>query len=109
MRYLLAVIDTGTNTARPNEMAEIDAFNNGLRDCGYWVMAAGLVEPTRAAVIDNRDGAGQKSDGPLHRTTEYMSGFWIVDVPDHSTALQVAADGSRACNRKVEVRPFIER
>ena len=109
MRYLLAVIDTGTNTARPNEMADIDAFNDGLRDRGFWLMAAGLVEPSQSVVVDNRDGAGQKTDGPLHRTSEYMSGFWIVDVPDHATALQVAADGSRACHRKVEVRPFIER
>ena len=108
MRYLIAVIDTGTNTAGPNEMNDIDAFNVGLRDRGFWLMAAGLVEPTHSVVIDNRDGADERSDGPLHRTTEFMSGFWIIDVPDHTTALQVAADGSRACNRKVEVRPFIE-
>ena len=109
MKYLIAVIDTGTNTAGPNEMNDIDAFNDGLRDRGYWLMAAGLVEPNRSVVIDNRNGVGEVIDGPLHRTDEYTSGFWIVDVPDHATALQVAADGSRACNRKVEIRPFIER
>ncbi|MBB5616808.1 hypothetical protein BJ959_000304 [Chryseoglobus frigidaquae] len=35
-----------------------------------------------------------------------MSGFWIIEAPDRDAALALAAEGSRACNRVVELRPF---
>ena len=36
-----------------------------------------------------------------------MAGFWIIDAPDLDVALALMADGSKACNRRVEVRPFL--
>jgi hypothetical protein len=36
-----------------------------------------------------------------------MSGFWVINVPDDETALQLATEGSKACNRKVQLRRFI--
>jgi hypothetical protein len=33
-----------------------------------------------------------------------MSGFWLIHAADHAEALALAAAGSQACNRKVEVR-----
>ena len=48
MQYLVSVIDDGTGSATPTEEADIDAFNDRLRD-----------------------------------------------------------EGSKACNRKIEVRPFL--
>lgn len=109
MRYLMAVIDTHSNSGIPDEMQAIDAFNEGLQANGQWVMAAGIMGPDRSVVVDNRGGEPLVTNGPLHPTSEYMSGFWIVEVADHETALRLATDGSRACNRKVELRPFIER
>ena len=109
MRYLIAVIDSRTNTADSDEMAAIDEFNEQLRANDHWIMAAGLVEPSRSVTIDNRGSQPDVKLGPLHDTVEYMSGFWIIDVPDHETAVRLATAGSKACNRKVEVRPFIER
>nr|WP_318724420.1 YciI family protein [Streptomyces albicerus] len=38
---------------------------------------------------------------------EYLAGFWIIEAPDLDVALKLAAEGSKACNRKVEVRPFL--
>jgi hypothetical protein len=38
---------------------------------------------------------------------EQVIGFWIMEAPDLDVALKLAAEGSRACNRKVEVRPFL--
>jgi hypothetical protein len=38
---------------------------------------------------------------------EYLAGFWVIQAPDLDVALKVAADGSRACNAKVEIRPFL--
>ena len=54
MRYLIAVIDSATNTGRPDEMIHIDAFNDKLEADGHWVMAGGIMSPDTAKVIDNR-------------------------------------------------------
>jgi len=107
MRYLIAVIDTATSTGRPDEMIDIDVFNDMLEEKGYWVMAGGIMSPSTAKVIDTRDDAGIITDGPLHNTEEYMSGFYVINVPDDEIALQLAKEGSKACNRKVQLRRFI--
>jgi hypothetical protein len=109
MKYLISVIDTGTGTGTPAEMATVDAFNEGLQADGHWVSAAGLSAPSAATVIDNRDDAGLFTDGPFVETKEWVSGFWIIDATDDTQARALAAEGSKACNRKVEVRAFLVR
>jgi hypothetical protein len=112
MQYLVSVIDDAAGsdtagTASPNEMAAIDAFNDLLRGEGHWVFAGGLGSPSTATVIDNRDGEAVFIDGPFVESKEYLAGFWIIDAPDLDVALKLAAAGSKACKRKVEVRPFL--
>jgi hypothetical protein len=107
MQYLLSVIDDGTGPATPAEDAAIDTFNDGLRAEGYWVFAGGLGSPSPATVIDNRGEEAVFSDGPFVESKEYVAGFWIIEAPDLDVALKLAAEGSKACNRKVEVRPFL--
>ena len=106
MKYLLCVIDSESDSASDDEMAAIDAFNERLQSAGQLIMAEGLSSPRASVVIDNRGGAGLVTPGPLHEVDEYVSGFWIVEAADRDAALELAADGSRACNRKVELRPF---
>jgi hypothetical protein len=36
-----------------------------------------------------------------------MAGLWIWDVDDLDIALKLAAEGSKACNRRLEVRPIL--
>jgi hypothetical protein len=107
MRYLITVIDDTTNSATGDEMAAIDEFNERLRNNGHWVFAGGLASPDTATVVDNRDGALVLTDGPFLESKEYLSGFWIIDAPDLDVALGLAADGSKQCNRRVELRPFL--
>jgi hypothetical protein len=38
---------------------------------------------------------------------EFMAGFWIIEADDLDVALGLATEGSKACNRKIEVRPFL--
>ena len=106
MRYLVSVINDKTGTATPDEMAAITAFNDRLRADGHWVFAGGLESPSAATVVDNRDGEAMFTDGPFVETKEYVVGFWIIEAPDLDVALKLAADGSNACQAKVEVRPF---
>jgi hypothetical protein len=107
MQYLLSVIDDGTGLATPTEDAAIDVFNDRLQAEGYWVFAGGLGSPEPATVIDNRGDAAVITDGPFLESKEYLAGFWIIDADDLDVALKLAAEGSKACKRKVEVRPFL--
>lgn len=107
MQYLISVIDDTTGSATPSEMAAIDAFNDRLVAEGHWVFAGGLASPDSATVIDNRNGAAIVTDGPFLESKEHFAGFWIITAPDLDVALRLAAEGSKHCNRKVEVRPFL--
>ena len=107
MKYFVSVIDDTTNSGTDDEMAAIDAFNDKLRENGHWVFAAGLGAPSTATVIDNRGGTMVFTDGPFVESKEYLAGFWVIEAPDLDVALKLAAEGSNACNRRVEVRPFL--
>ena len=107
MQYLVSVIADSPNLATPEEDAAIDVFNDRLRAGGHWVFAGGLAAPSSATVIDNRGGAAMFTDGPFLESKEYLAGFWIMEAADLDVALKLATDGSKACNRKIEVRPFL--
>jgi hypothetical protein len=107
MQYLVSVIDDNTGSATPTEMAAIDAFNDRLQADGHWVFAGGLASPNTATVIDNRGEEALVTDGPFLESKEYLAGFWVFEAPDLDVALKLAAEGSKACNRKVEVRPVL--
>jgi hypothetical protein len=105
--YLFSVLDNSTASATAEEMAAIDAFNEQLRTEGHWVFAGGLGSPSTATVIDNRDGEAVFTDGPYLESKEYLAGFWVIEASDLDVALKLGAAGSKHCNRKVEVRPFL--
>ncbi len=108
MKFIISVIDTETRPPHSSaEIAAIDAFNNKLVSAGQRVLAIGLESPNDSQVVDARAGQTTITPGPLHETKEFVSGVWIVEVADHETALQLAKEGSKACNRKVELRPII--
>jgi hypothetical protein len=107
MQYLVSVIDDRTGSATPDEMAAIDVFNDRLQADGHWVFAGGLASPSTATVIDNRGGEALFTDGPFVESKEYLAGFWVIEAPDLDVMLKLAAEGSKACNRRVEVRPFL--
>ena len=107
MQYLVSVINDTDDLATPEEMAAIDVFNDRLQAEGHWVFAGGLAEPSAATVVDNRGGEALFTDGPFVESKEYLAGFWIIEAPDLDIALKLATEGSKACNRKIEVRPFL--
>jgi hypothetical protein len=107
MHYLVSVIHDAPDLATAEEMAAIDVFNDRLKAQGHWVFAGGLAAPSTATVIDNRGEEALFTDGPFLESKEYLAGFWIIEAPDLDVALKLATDGSKACNRKIEVRPFL--
>jgi hypothetical protein len=107
MKYLLSVIYDAADLATPDEQAAISAFNARLKADGHWVFAGGLGEPSSATVIDNRGDKAVFTDGPFAESKEFVAGVWILEAADLDVALGLAAEGSRRCNRKIEVRPFL--
>jgi hypothetical protein len=113
--YLLAVHGPAETTEFGNygskeEMEEAfaatGAFNDKLHAQGYWVFAGGLQPASTATVVDGRGDAPVMTDGPYLESKEVIGGFWVIDAPDLDIALKLAAEGSKACGGKVEVRPF---
>jgi hypothetical protein len=80
---------------------QVDAFNQKLMDAGIWVFGGGL-EPIETATTVDATG----TEGPFAESKEWIGGFWIIEAPDLDAALKLAAEGSAACEGKVEVRPF---
>ena len=107
MRFVLAVLDEGTDPATDGEMSAIDAFNEGLRTGGHWVMAAGIEPPSAGTIVDNRGTEPVLIHGDWDDADEHVSGFWIIEAPSRDVAVELASAGSKACNRKVEVRAFL--
>lgn len=115
MQYLFSVIDDQDLRSEwelkgavpsPAEIAAVTSFNERLQAEGHWVFAGGLAALSATTVIDNRSGQAVVTDGPFVESKEYIGGLWIIEAPDLDAALKLAAEGSNACNRKVEVRPF---
>lgn len=114
-KYMLSVFgrdDAGKYGNYPSKeamlesMADTGAFNERLEREGRFLFADGLAPASTATTVD---GQGEKpvfTDGPYLEAKEHLGGFWVVEAADLDEALALAADASKACRGKVEVRPF---
>ena len=107
MKFIISVIDDLTGSGTHDEMTQINIFNNQLRANGQFIFAAGLAAPEKADVIDNRNGANLSTGKPHFDAKENFSGFWLVEAESIEVARKLAFAGSKACNRKVELRPLL--
>ncbi|WP_371402359.1 YciI family protein [Kribbella sp. NBC_00662] len=108
MHYLISVVDDESSSDAADGSGDVEAFNERLKADGYWVYVGGLDSPATATVVDNRKDAAILTDGPFLESKEYLGGLWIVDAPDLDVALKLAAEASKVCDRKLEVRPFAD-
>jgi hypothetical protein len=106
-QYLMSVLFDSSDLATADEQAAIDVFNDQLQADGHWVFAGGLASPSTATVVDGRDGEPVFTDGPYLESKEHIAGFWIIEAPHLDVALRLAAQGSKSCNRRVELRPIL--
>jgi hypothetical protein len=114
-RYLLSVFAPTEPTefgpypsreAMLQAFADTGAFNERLRREGHLVFADGLEPATTATTVDGQGEEPMFTDGPYLETKEWLGGFWVIEASDLDAALALAAEGSKACRGKVEVRPF---
>ena len=94
-------------TLSSEQQQEIYAAYREVNETPGVTPGAGLQPPETATTVRVADGSVVTTDGPFVESKEYLGGVWIIEVPDLDVALKLAADGSWACNRKVEVRPFL--
>jgi hypothetical protein len=113
--YLLAVYGDEAEFAKQQAdteqitrmYAQVDEFNQRLRDSGSWVFAGGLHPTSSATVVRaSKDADALMTDGPFIEGKEQLGGFWVIKAADLDAALAWARDGSLACEGPVEVRPF---
>ena len=109
MRYLFAVIAnrTGEVLANHDEMTAINSFNEKIETAGRRIMAAGIATPDQAVVFDFRGTHDSVTHGPVVDSDLFMAGFWIIEAESDTIAYALAAEASKACNRPIEVRPFL--
>jgi hypothetical protein len=107
-QYLMSVLNDSTELATEGEMEAIDVFNEQLIAQGHWVFAGGLASPEASTVVDGRDGEPVFTDGPYMESKEFIVGFWIIEAADLDVALRLAGLGSKACNRRLELRPVLQ-
>ena len=105
MKYILFVIDTESNSGNQQEMLQIDAFNEKLQSENKFVFAAGIGSPKTATTIDNRSDKDEVTKESLN-SEEFYSGFWIIQA-EPAEIEDLAKQASIACNRRVEIRPFL--
>jgi hypothetical protein len=105
MKYILFVIDTESNSGNQQEMIQIDAFNEKLQSEDKFIFAAGIGSSKTATTIDNRAGKDQVIKDSLN-SDEFYSGFWIIQAEPNEIE-DLARQASLACNRQVEIRPFL--
>ncbi|WP_435770573.1 YciI family protein [Nocardioides sp. SYSU DS0651] len=111
-QYLLSVHGNEEEYAKvpeeqwPEMFAAVERFNQRLQDEGAWVFGGGLEGAETATVVDGTGETPVLTDGPYLETKEHIGGFWVIEAPDLDAALRWATEGSRACQGKVEVRPF---
>ena len=106
MRFVIFVIDKDSNSGSAAELTEIDSFNAELQANNQLILAAGIASSQKGVLIDNRDSREIVESGSLNGP-EFYSGFWIIDAESEEHAKDLALRGSKACSRKVELRPFL--
>jgi len=84
---------------------DYNAFANAVRERGKLVFGDALHRPDAARTIQP-DGPRTVTDGPYAETVEQLGGFYVVELPDHDTAVELARLLPREYT--VEVRPMLE-
>jgi len=97
--------DAADAALRERVIADFNAFDAAVSARGAIVSGDALDRPEAARTV--RPGPERPvTDGPFAETVEQLGGFYLIDVPDHATAVEVAALLPKEYT--VEVRPTLE-
>ena len=101
MRFLLLMTepdhfdrwDASDDELKERVFADFRAFGAAVSACGELVAGEALDRPSTARTVRPAASADRRAvtEGPFAETVEQLGGFYLVDVPDETTALEVAA------------------
>jgi hypothetical protein len=101
----LAITDPAQQAASSQAYAE---FTQRIMESGELVSGERLQRPDTATSVRIRGGKVTTTDGPFVETTEFLGGYYVVDVKDLDRALELAAQLPTAQRGTIEVRPIWE-
>jgi hypothetical protein len=113
MRFLILMAEAGhfdrweaaDDALRQRVFADFDTFAKAVEARGSMVTGDALDRPDTARSI--QPGADRLvTDGPFAETVEQLGGFYLIDVPDLDTAVELA--GLLPREYTIEVRPTLE-
>jgi hypothetical protein len=87
-------------------LAAYAAYTEALTKAGIAVGWGRLQPSPLATTLRAVAGEMEVHDGPFTESKEHLGGFYIIDVPDHDTALAWAARCPATGHGAVEVRPL---
>jgi hypothetical protein len=110
MQYLLLlhVDESGwpklTREQQQQGMAAYAAYTEALQKAGVYKGGNRLESSSTATNIRLTDGKPRVLDGPFAESKEQIGGYYVIDVPDHATAISWASRCPAAGHGVVEVR-----
>ncbi|GAA2507421.1 YciI family protein [Kocuria salsicia] len=88
-------------------VAAVTRFNEDLQAAGQLLFSGSLTPPSLAHTVDAVGAAAttpRVSPGPFSISATALGGFWIIEAPNDTVALDRAAQRSAACGQRVELR-----
>src|SRR5262245_29679925 len=113
MKYLLLIYtseDEFASRSHDEQHAIYQGYEKAARTFEErGVMRGGeqLADTPSATTVRIRDGEQLVTDGPFAETKEQLGGFFLVDVDDLDTAIELAQMLPGAHHGSIEVRPIV--
>jgi len=109
----MLIVKSAANCATGHDdrfLAEMDRYNDALRDAGVLLAIERLQDVSRGARVRVSSGGCAVVDGPFPETKELVGGFWLWQVRSREEAVEWA----RRCPRpaegefEIEIREVME-
>ncbi len=85
----------------------IDAVNDEMVAAGVRVFVGGLRDPeTAVSIRRSEDGSLAVSSRAYLQASDFVNGFWVLEVADEAEAVMWGRKAAAACRGGVEVRAF---
>jgi hypothetical protein len=114
MRYVLLIYSSEKEWAAvPHDQQhaiyqEYEKYAQELEERGVMRGGDQLADTPAATTVRVREGEQLVIDGPFAETKEQLGGYFVVEVDDLDTAIELAGRLPGARHGSVEVRPIIE-